>query len=114
MEAKRTPGVEAEHGGRADPAKGRERLGEDLLAVRHEEHPPRPRSARVEGREPGLPEARREDDEPRGIALGSCARARRAPLAAPRAVREAAVTAPGPGRRGVSAPWTGARCSGPP
>ena len=54
----------------ADPAEGGERLPEDLLAVRDEEDARKLRLRAVEGGEPGLPEARGEDDEPGTIALG--------------------------------------------
>ena len=65
------PLVEAEARLGADEAIGVARLAEDLLAVGDEEDPAILGAVRVEGAEPGLAEAGREDDEPGGVPGGA-------------------------------------------
>src|SRR4051812_32902977 len=54
---------QAEAGLRMDPAEYIPALGEDLLAVRDEQHPTEARPRRVERGEPGLAEPRRQCDQ---------------------------------------------------
>ena len=76
---------------RADAAEGVERLVEDLLAMRDEQHAPELRAVRVERREPRLSKSGRQHDEAGLVAGGS--RRLRAPgerPSAPHSVRPAA------------------------
>ena len=107
-------GVEAEDRGRANAAKSLERLAEDLFAVGHEQHPSERWPIRVEGGEPGLPQARGQHDETCGVAVGPrpFERGEGFSLHLVRFWRRQRLR--GLGRRSVSVPMVAERDSGPP